>query len=363
MSAAKRITFSSLRSEAVRNVRSGTSGALLLGTLWFIVLMTTLVWNTVTVIAIVDAAQRYQDSGAATTIVESADNISGTLCESMSSIPNVTFAGALRESSAPIRPAATPGVDLPTFDASPGLVSLLMNGAGERDGIFTSRQVAGALGVSRGSTLTTADGEGAVSGVFDYPEDGRRAGLGYAAVQSVAPSETFDECWVSVWPESDRVRAVVAASVLASAPADDAPPVITQLNSSLGASFEAERRYRDRATALVPLGTLLVGAGLGCSSVRTRRLELASARLVGVRIADQMSHLSLEQVMWVGASSIAAFVASTAVVLSCAPALAVPAMHTAVLTLAGGAVAMWAGSMLALATISSRRTIDYFKNR
>jgi hypothetical protein len=355
------IGLASLRSEASRNLRSGTTRGGLFGVLWILLAIAALLWNSVVTNGIIQDAARWQSAGASVLVVESTGNIDGLRCESMGALPNVESAGAIRQSSNPLRPAMTPGVDLPTFDATPGFVPVVLDRAASPNGVFVSEQVASALGITAGDDLPTANGRALVTGVFDYPDDGRRALLGYATIQTVPAADTFDECWVSIWPESERARSIISASVLDQASTDEGVPTISQLNTTLGESFSGEDRYRDRATAFLPLGLLCAAAALGFAAVRTRRLELAASRLVGIRPRDQAVHLSMETLSWMTMAS--AVVLASILAIEMALSVRFSSIQYAELLLVGGGMAAWTGAMMALASISSGRALDYFRDR
>jgi hypothetical protein len=354
-----------IRSEALRNLRSGTTRGIAFGLAWFVIAASVLVWNALATEAVQRDAQRYRSAGAATLVVEQPGGIDGHRCESLRALPGVRDAGAFRQADAPVSPLRTPGVDLPTFDVTPGAVALLLDGEPDAttDGVLVSAEVAEALSLRAGETLHTAAGELAISGMFAYPDDGRKAGLGYAAVQTVPATGTFDECRVAIWPESEQVRAIVSVSVLSDAAPADASPVIGQLNPTLGAGFDGAARFRTRPTALLPLVALVGTAALGFIAVRLRRLELASARGVGVGLRAQVMQVTIETLVWLGSAAVGAFLVGVAVGAMLTPGAVATTAEYAAIVLPGGTLAGLAGALVAVASTSPSRLHAYFRDR
>lgn len=360
-----------IRGEAVRNLRSGTTRALTFGLVWFALAASVLVWDALAVDGIAQDAAHYRSVGAATLVVASPGGIDGAQCERMDALPNVRGAGALRPSTSPLVPLRTPGVELPTFDATPGAVALLLaadpvaaaDPGVALDGVFVSDEVADVLALHPGDTLATEAGDVVVAGVFASPDDGRRAGLGFAAVQTVPAGAAFDECRVAVWPESRQVQAIVTASVLAPPASDAGAPVIGQLNPTLGDGFDAPGRFRTRATALLPLAVLGGCAALGFVAVRLRRLELAAARGVGVGLRVQVGQLALETLAWLVPAATAALAVGVGTALAQNPGTVPAGVEYAGVVLGGGVACGLAGALLAVATVSPRRLHAYFRDR
>lgn len=369
-------------SEALRNLRSGTTRGLLFGLICGVLAASALVADALAIDAVQGAAARYLAAGAATLVVESPDGVDGARCEGMIDVPNVRAAGAIRQTDAPLVPLRTPGVELPTFDATPGAVALLRTtggaeGAGEaapqdaeardgtaetRDGVFVSTEVAHALALTTGSTLRTTAATARVSGTFAYPDDGRAAGLGYSVVLSAPPRGVFDQCRVLIWPESEAVRAIVASSVLSAGASTESPPTIGQLNPTLGAHFDADARFRDRPTASLPLAVIAAAGAAGFVAVRRRRLELAAARSVGVTLHVQAAQITIETLPWSACAAAGAVIVSAVTAAIVAPSAALdPAAVTVVAV--GTLLAAPAGAAIAVSSVSRARMHAYFRDR
>jgi hypothetical protein len=356
------ISARSLRSEARRNLESGTTRALLLGMVWCVLLSGLLVWNVAVTADLLQSARGYQDAGASVTVVDAAGRIDGQQCASLAALPNVRGAGALRADPAPLTPAVTPGVELPTFEATPGLIGILLPDARERNGIFLSDAAADALGAGR-TPLALGDRSVDIAGTFPYPEDGRRPLLGYSVVETVPDAGTFDQCWVAVWPESPRVQSIAGSAVVVDEDAGQGPPTVGQLNSSLGRTFDGEASYRNRATAFLPGALVLVGVSLGFLAVRMRRLELAAARLIGIRPSDQGVMLLMESGAWIAAASIISLVLTLAASVAMTGGLLPSGLEFAVIAVLAGGVGVVCGVLGEVASISSRRALRYFRDR
>ncbi len=369
-------------SEAVRNLRSGTTRALTFGLICGVLATAALVADALAIDAVQGAAARYLSAGAATLVVESPGGVDGARCEAMTDVPNVRAAGAMRQTDAPLLPLRTPGIELPTFDATPGAVALLRATEGAespspvapradrthdttdagRDGMFVSTELAGTLSLTTGSALRTSTGTAEVSGVFSYPDDGRAAGLGYSVVLSVPPRGAFDQCRVLIWPESDAVRAIVASSVLTAGATAESPPTIGQLNPTLGEHFDAEARFRDRSTAFVPLAAIAAVGVAGFVAVRPRRLELAAARSVGVTLRAQVAQITLETLVWSACAAAGALVGSAVTSAIVAPSAAIDPSSALVVAL-GTLLAAPTGAAVAISSVSRARTHSYFRDR
>ncbi len=383
-----------IASEAMRNLRSGTTRGLLFGLICGVLAASALVADALAIDAVQGAAARYLAAGAATLVVESPDGVDGARCEGMIDVPNVRAAGAIRQTDAPLVPLRTPGVELPTFDATPGAVALLRTtggaegtegtegtegagGVGEaapqdaearqgtaetRDGVFVSAEVADALALTSGATLRTTAATARVSGTFTYPDDGRAAGLGYSVVLSVPPRGVFDQCRVLIWPESDAVRAIVTSSVLSAGASTESPLTIGQLNPTLGAHFDADARFRDRPTASLPLAVIAAAGAAGFVAVRRRRLELAAARSVGVTLHVQAAQITIETLAWSACAAAGAVIVSAVTAAIVAPSAALDPVAVTVVAV-GTLLAAPAGAAIAVSSVSRARMHAYFRDR
>lgn len=351
-----------LCSEAGRNLVSGTTRAVLLGAVWCVLLSVVLAWNAAVTADLLAASATYRDAGANIIVVEAAGRVDGLRCANLANLPNVRHAGALRSAARQITPTITPGVELPTFDVTPGLLPMLRPDTGDAYGVFLSAEAARALGADR-SRLELVTGEAHLAGTFAYPDDGRRAILGYAAIETALVSGIFDQCWVDVWPESPRIQSIASSTVVGGDDAGQGPPTVGQLNASMGMSFNGEAKYRGRASVLVPGSLVVLGASLGFFAVRSRRLELAAARLIGIRPFHQCVMLLLESSVWLTVSSAVSLVATSALSAVQARGAFPPAMEFSLFSAAVGMAGALCGALLGVASVDAGRALSYFRER
>lgn len=271
--------------EAWRNVASGTSRA------WILTLITAVVVGSgmsVDVLAtrkVSSEAQEFIDAGANIRLVSAAGDVDAMLCEGLGTQANVTGAGAIRASTA-ISPAVTPGQTLPVFDVSPGFARVLGATPINGEGVLISDEVAAALGLAAGDELPLHDGRTVrVASTYAYPVDGRQPGLGYAVLVPTTERSSFDSCWVREWPMTATTASLLAGTLSTQRSTTSAPAEFRQLNTSLGSAFDAAAAYRERSTRYLPVGEFIVLAFVGYALQRRRRLELAMARHLGVRMA------------------------------------------------------------------------------
>ncbi|WP_157000424.1 hypothetical protein [Leucobacter komagatae] len=354
----------SVLSEALRNTITGTSKALTL-VIAAGAIVSALLWmelNTIT--RITDAAQKYQDSGAAVQVLYAPGGVNPQACEALNKVSGINAAGAIRDTDTQIRPAAAPQSVIPAKDATPGIMRILeIKGTSSREGILASRQVAEAFSVSAGGTLVTTAGSEAIQGIYDYPDDGRMPGYGYAALNPVSLEGRFDACWAEVWPENPETAALLWTALDSQANTKDTPPTIGQLNTTLGDSFAGEVEFSERNTqynALVSACGLFV---LGYMATRVRRLELSSALHTGVNKTGQIYGVLIETSVWVlVAASISIAVALVSIQAGLPqdqPALAATAARFIAVSISAAPV----GAALAAVLTKEKHLFRYFKER
>ncbi|MCS4277845.1 hypothetical protein M2390_003060 [Mycetocola sp. BIGb0189] len=273
--------------EILRDVRTGTSRALLFTVLCATLLMGLCLAEISTVSRVLNDADSYRRSGASTLMFQAPGQIDAIRCEALVGLPNVNQAGAVRENPVGVNPAALPGHSIPQRDASEGFIRLITSTgsapiAVPGAGVVISDQVAEALGRYGGDSIVAGVGSIPVRAVFPYPDDGRKPGLGYTVLSPVpVDRQPFDECWIEVWPQTEAVAAQLRSTLLGDGDAQTRPQ-LSQLNSRPGQTFPGADAFGGRlTTAAVPAGAL-AGLVIGFVMVRIRRLELASARHSGI---------------------------------------------------------------------------------
>ncbi len=349
--------------EAARNVVAGVGGGPWL-TLALVVV--TALSAVVPQLALLDAHERalsFRDSGAATLIVHSPGQIDGRQCEAFLSIPNVVAAGAVSEEAEGITLSVLPRTTVRYFVGSPQFADDL---GADRDGsgVLLAADVADALGSRAGRSVLIDGEQAAVAGTYRYPDDGRRAGLGFAVVgERPAGVSLFDECWLTIWPQTPDVQTLAQLAVvqLANGSAAGLSPGLSQLNSAFGATFSVGM-HRE-VWVFSSVGGMVLAALVTFVFVRGRRLEFASARHVGVRAGDQAAIVVTEIV--------ALSILAMTIVLPAAAYLIVTADREAMASVTWwalrGALAVGSGAILGavlgVLTVRERSLFRYFRER
>jgi hypothetical protein len=217
--------------EAWRNILSGTTRTLTFALVLGAVTVTLLCADQFAIRQIVDDANHFRASGASTLTLAAERKIDGAACESLNSLDGVTAAGAMRNVEPGIRASALPSSPIALTEVTAGFPRILTNEPVPGAGAILSSEAADTLGLSRGDTLETTHGATTVAGTFEYPDDGRRRGLGYAALVVTSSDDVFDECWVDAWPTMPNLAAVLLTTLTPSGPTDETKPVLGQLNA------------------------------------------------------------------------------------------------------------------------------------
>lgn len=355
--------WASVVREAWRNVTSGTARSGLIAAVLVVLAVMLQLADLLTVQSLVERVREFRAAGADILVYTSTGRVDGTRCELLAQQPNVLAVGAVRRGVDRFA-AALPASSIPAFDVTPGFPAVLGADGDRRPGVVVSRELADTLSLGQGDALQLLDGKATVAAVYAYPEDGRTTGYGYALLMPGADRQPFDACWVREWPRTEMTEQLLRGVGTAAAVPDDAPaPELTQLNSSLGRSLDAAASFQGRATRLAPLVALLV-AGAACFGItRMRRLELASARHLGVRASAQVLGVVLESVAWalpVGLAGLltAAWVAADGRVGAVPVVLGLGALAP-IATVIGGTL----GAAAAAATIRERNLLRYLKER
>ncbi len=317
---------------------------------------------------------RWRSSGASVMVAYAAGSIDGNACERLGRVPGITGAGAMRlVKDGPRLPALPLGS--PTFaEATPGFVWLIAHGPGgsraadaapaaslAEGGLLLSEPLANTVGRGPGSTLATTDGPARVAGAFAAPRDGRQTPLEYAALAQVPAVGRFDYCWAEVWPPNPAVAALVRS--VADPQQVKAELTVGQLNPTLGANLDALALYRDRITHGVAALAAFAGLILGLASIRTRRVELASALHAGVTPAAQRGQVLMEAAAWGGVGSMLAAVTGWIALEIGNPVRASYGAAAVASCVIAGFVGVAVGVLVGLAMTREKYLFRYFKNR
>lgn len=360
------MTAGSIASEALRNISSGTTRAALLMVLWALALSGVVGAEFFAVTAILQSASTFRAAGSNVAVMVASGRIDGDACSRMANLPNVQAAGAIRAAPMDLSPDKAPGTIVPTKEVTPGLLRILNTkpgaGAPALGGIFLSQDVAAALGTKAGQTISIGGQKASVGGVFDYPSDGRTAGLGFSILEPVLQSGRFDECWVQIWPQSDEILSLMSGTVADTSDRSNAP-VLTQLNTTLGEKFSSQELFDGRLSRYLPIALACIGFGIGFAALWVRRLEFASARHLGVSPFDQSAQALLETAAWDLSGGL----------IACAVALVIgsqlpltdegPILLSSLLSVTTGLVAAGIGGLLAMGLINERHFLRYFQGR
>ncbi|GAA2049648.1 hypothetical protein GCM10009820_05360 [Leifsonia soli] len=356
--------------EALLNVRSGTARAGLFALVLGAVAAVLGGSDLVAIASIEHEADRFRKDGGSTIIYRFPQGIDGAACDGLRSVDGVAAAGAVRQRERGYTPAALPREPIPTFDVSPafgGFTALRDEASGA--GVLISEDVAETTGASVGTVLHLTDGRPRVTGVFSYPNDGRRPGYGYAIFVPSDVLAPYDECWVEAWPVSDRLLAVMPTALVGagSAPTassdDTRGPQLQQLNASHGSTFDGAVAFETRVTRMSTAVLGLVGFVLGAVSVGRRKLELASGRHAGVSATASSLQLVLETLVWAAMGALVALSLLSLVIAtggsSSPDVLCGVAARVLIVTLMAPAL----GAFARAATIREAHLFAYFKAR
>lgn len=356
------IRAASVVSEAWRNVATSTTRATLFAAVLVVVVGALAAVDVRAVVGVIEGARAYRDAGASVQILEAAGQVDGARCEALARVDGVNAAGALR-SGEPVRALNLPSSELNGFEATPGLLGVLDRGRVAGTGLWLSADLAEALGATAGDSIETSAGPARVGAAYPSPDDGRDRALGYAAVAPVPATGLFDSCWVEIWPVDPETATLLRTTVVAD-PSSEVQPAQKQLNSRLGATYDASAEFRERLTEPAPIAAAVLGLALGFVAIRLRRLELAAALHARVPRAALTWQVLLETAAWTGA----AVVVTVPVLWWLARGAGSPAdqLSTWILgmrTVLAGAGAVLVGAVAGALATREKHLFRYFKER
>jgi len=358
---------SAVTGEAWRNLLSGTTKAALFATVFVATVGVVATLDVRSVVGVLQSAEEFAASGAAVQVIKADAQIDGRRCDTLAGTGAIAAAGALRQ-GAPVRLWAMPGAPIQTIEATPGLIALLpligqpaLAGALPSDGVWLSADLAQTLGASPGSTIDTDTGRATVAGVYTWPDDGRARDLGYVMVIPVPTDGTFSQCWARIWPPDDDLSGLLFTTVNGATSGNQVS--LGQLNTSLGATFDARAMLNGRLTRQAPWAGILIGLALGYVAARSRRLELASALHARV----PRPQLTLQHLIETGAWAAAGAVIAAAGLLWAArlgnPDPSWTTWLIGVRTVAAGAATTLLGTLIGVTTSREKHLFRYTKDR
>lgn len=347
--------------EAWRNVTSGTARAVVLTLLLACVMATALAAELDTVASLEREAEEFRASGASILTITAPGRVDGARCDRLGDLPGVRAAGAITiEGGSSVSMVALPGAPLQMATVSAAFPRVIGATGDDGTGLLVPADVTAQLGWEVGDDLPTVAGTARLAGTYAYPNDGRREGYGYLAMEVLPGEDVFDECWVDSWPMVAGLNGLLHTTLRPGDGTGEAPQV-RQLNPSKGIEFSGDRRYRERITRLtgIPVGVLALVVAF--VSIRARRIELATALHDGMRRRDLWLIVLIEWGCWalpaalmVAAAGIAAFERHGG------PAVGA-ALGARVTTL--GAAGSLVGVAAALLTTRERDLFSYSKDR
>jgi len=350
--------------EAARSIATGTARTLTFAIALGLTTLSLLAADLGSVRQLAEEAVRFTESGASVLTVTAVGRIDAAGCERLGEIPEVRAVGALRNAEGNVTVGALPRSPLPLREVSPGFPAVLRSDTVDAPGVILSRDASDLLALSLDGVLSTTAGTTRVAGVFEYPDDGRRPGFGYLALEVTADDRPFDECWVDAWPTLPDLAAILLTTVGPPVgSSQDEQPVLSQLNTSLGRTFEGETRFAQRPTAWAAPVAAVAAFVLAFVSVRIRRMQIASGLHAGVSRRAVYAMLGLETVSW----SLPVMVWSLALI-AMFTAAAEPGDRAALLLLGArisvlAQLGVLAGAAAAAGVIRERDLFAYFKDR
>ena len=354
--------FRAILREAGRDIASGTARSVHFALLLSIATVGLLAADLSTVQGITRSAAEFRESGASVLTISAPGRVDGAACEALEHLPTVRAAGAMRVSEDGFVSAALPSSAIPLAEVSERFLDVVRSDTVAAPGVIVSEQVAEALTVGQGDDLVGSNGSVPIRGVYSYPDDGRRPGLGYAVLSPVTSERAFDECWVDSWPMADEIPALMQTALLPADGADD-KPTVSQLNTRLGRGFDGAARFDERITRYALPALIGIAATIGYLSVRLRRVELASDLHAGARKRDLAAIQGIEIAAWTSAAIL--FAATAAALFA---RLGSPEDESSIYVLSlrlitAAALSPFLGGAVALAVTKERHLFRYFKDR
>jgi len=350
-------------SEALRNIVTGTTRYVLFTTALTVLSGMLIVADGLAITQQVESAERFESSGAATLILSAQGRIDGAACERLTSINGVQAAGALRQSGNKITFTLIPDSPVPAFEVTPGFTSLLAPESTPGAGLSISRDVAQTLGVRIGDKTATTQGTAQIAAVYDYPDDGRRPGFGYAVLLPADGDNSFDECWARTWPQLDDVGSLLFTALTPGTADPNHPPTLSQLNSSLGEHFDGNTLFRGRITRSTPIVAFAVALALGYVSIRLRYLQLASALHSGVARKDVVVLSTFETLAWSGSAALLSAAVGLAISVAGPPGPSLPLLLNGLVIALASFSGAGTGAILSTLLVKEAFLFRYFKDR
>lgn len=376
--------------EACRNLLTGTSRTVALTLVLAACMIGAITVDWLQIRNLESNAAAWVSAGASTYVITAPGHIDGQTCSRLQAVDGVLAAGAFRSVDTRTVLAAFPSTGVPTYQTTPNAVTVFdiasnglhaggassaARGLGDGMGIALSRETADLIGADAGDRLALADGrQTTVTAVYDYPDDGRASGYGYAALEPVPENGMFDSCMVAAWPIPDDLDALLrytvgdaepsaAADVNESDSSQSVDATISQLNATLGTVPPSASSFRHRSTGMAFIVVTVVALLAAGASAWSRRVELASALHAGYRHVTLIAQLTMETAAICCAGMMMALPLAAYAVTTSQPgdrlAMAVALARIAVSVDIGALV----GIILVAAAVRERLLFRFFKER
>lgn len=376
--------------EACRNLLTGTSRTVALTLVLAACMIGAITVDWLQIRNLESNAAAWVSAGASTYVITAPGHIDGQTCSRLQAVDGVLAAGAFRSVDTRTVLAAFPSTGVPTYQTTPNAVTVFdiasnglhadgasssARGLGDGMGIVLSREAADLIGADVGDRLALADGrQTTVTAVYDYPDDGRASGYGYAALEPVPENGMFDSCMVAAWPIPDDFDALLrytvgdaepsaAADVNESDSSQSVDATISQLNATLGTVPPSASSFRHRSTGMAFVVVTVVALLAAGASAWSRRVELASALHAGYRHVTLIAQLTMETAAICGAGTMMALPLAAYAVTTSQPGdrlAMVAALARIAVSVDIGALV---GIILVAAGVRERLLFRFFKER
>ncbi|PQZ93741.1 hypothetical protein CQ018_08790 [Arthrobacter sp. MYb227] len=223
-------------------------------------------------------------------------------------------------------------------------------------------ELGASLGIGRvpaGTYLATGAEQVPIAGTFEHPDDGRDATLSGAALGIAADQNAFDSCWVRFWPPAGNPLELLSIPVTANHGASEA----VQWNSSLGRIFNPPEAFHALPLTELTIAAAAISAVLALTSVRLRRLELASARHIGVTGPDLVGVTLAETTIWLVPACVIALSTFAFLAAWQNPDPLLAAWFAGARVVGAAAAAWWITAGIATALIREAHLVRYFQQR
>lgn len=284
--------------EAARNVGTGASHGVISMVAFLAISLCLGGVATRGVVDVSTGAVAFRDAGASVFRLDAPGDIDGRACDALARVDGVDASGATRAGD-PLRFALLPDLPTPYFDATPGLTRLLgIQPEAPTAGLIIDAEIADSLGINDlpdETFVTNADAPTSIAATFSHPDDGRDSTLsGVALGLALDDGDAFDSCWVRFWPPTQNPLELLGTVLKSSGGTGDA----SQWNPTLGRTLDPQADFNSLPTTGLTAAAALIAAALAFGAVRMRRLELASARHIGITRANLIGMTSAELFIW-----------------------------------------------------------------